>query len=76
MSDVSKRGKILWRILSDMTKYIEVRPYMCNNISTPMATQLYIRLRQDLLLATRFLQVQQRLIKTPRQQKTNRNQTT
>ena len=34
-----------------------------------MATQLYIRIRRDLLLATRFLHVQQRLTKTPRQQK-------
>ena len=49
---------------------------MCNNILTPMAPLLCIRLRQGLLLAARFLQVQQRLTKTPRQQKTNRNQTT
>ena len=60
-----------------MFKCIEVGlSYMCNNISTPMAPLLYITLRQDLLLAARFLQVQQRLTKTPRQQKTNRNQTT
>ena len=70
--------KKLWRMLSDMTKCTEVAlSYVCNNISTPMATQLYIRLRQDLLLAARFLHIQQRLTKTPRQQKkTNRNQTT
>ena len=34
-----------------------------------MAPLLSIRLRWDLLLASRFLQVQQRLTKTPRQQK-------
>ena len=62
--------KKLWRILLDVTKCTEVGlSYVCNNISTPMATQLCIRLRWDLLLATRLLQVQQRLTKTPRQQK-------
>ena len=50
--------------------------YVCNNISTPMAPLLCITLRRDLLVTARFLQVQQRLIKTPRQHKTNRNQTT
>ena len=68
-SITGRRGK-LWRILSDMFKCTEVRLYyVCNNISTPMATQLCIRLRPDLLLAARFLQVQQRLTKTPRQPK-------
>jgi len=68
--------KKLWQKLSDATKCTKVGlSYVCNNISTPMATQLCIRLRWDLLLAVRFLHVQQRLTKTPRQQK-NRNQTT
>jgi len=62
--------KKLWRKLSDVTKYTEVGlSYVCNNISTLVATQLCIRLRWDLLLAARFLHVQQRLTKTPRQQK-------
>jgi hypothetical protein len=57
-------------VLLEMTNCTEVGlSYVCNNISTPMATQLCIRLRQDLLLAARFLQVQQRLTQTPRQQK-------
>ena len=70
--------KKLWRKMSDMTKCMVVGlSYMCNNISTPVATQLCIRLRWDLLLAARFLHVQQILTKTPRQQKkTNRNQKT
>ena len=38
--------------------------YVCNNISAPMAPLLCIRLRQDLLLAARFFQVQQILSKT------------
>ena len=68
--------KKLWRKLLDATKYTEVGlSYMCNNISTLAATQLYIRLRWDLLLAARFLHVQQGLTKTPRQQK-NINQMT
>jgi hypothetical protein len=48
-------------------KCIEVGlSYVCNNILTPMAPLLYTTLRRDLLLAARFLQVQQRLTKTPR----------
>ena len=59
--------KKLWRILLDTTKCTEVRlSYVCNNISTLVATQLCNRLRQDLLLAARFFHVQQRLIKTPK----------
>ena len=63
-SIIGKWGK-LWRILSDMFKCTEVGlSYVCNNISTPMAPLLCIRLRQDLLLAARFFQVQQILSKT------------
>jgi hypothetical protein len=72
-SIIEKRGK-LWSILLDVFKCIEVKlSYMCNNISTPMAHLLCIRLRRSLLLTARFLEVQQRLTKTPRQQKTNKN---
>jgi len=46
--------------------------YVFNKISTQVATQLCIRLRRDLLLVARFLHVQQRLTKTPRQQQKNK----
>ena len=47
-SIIGRRGK-LWRILSDTFKCIEVGlSYVCNNISTPMAPLLCIRLRRDL----------------------------
>ena len=70
VTSITGRWGKLRRILSDVFKYIEVGlSYVCNNISTPMAPLLCIRLRRDLLLTTRFLQVQQRLTKTPRQQK-------
>ena len=49
-SIIEKWGK-LWRILPDMFKCTEVGlSYMCNNISTPMAPLLCIRLRRDLQL--------------------------
>ena len=63
-SIIGRRGK-LWRTLSDAFKCTNVRlSYVYNNISTPMAPLLCIRLRRDLLLATRFFQVQQILSKT------------
>ena len=58
ISIIGRREK-LRRILSNAFKCIEVRlSYVCNNISTPMATQLCIRLRQDLIVAARFFRVQ------------------
>ena len=73
-SITGRRGK-LQRILSDAFKCTEVGlSYVCNNISTPMATQLCIKLRWDLLLAARFLHVQQRLTMTQGNKKTNKNQ--
>ena len=47
-SIIGRWGK-LWRILLDTFKCIEVGlSYVCNNISTPMAPLLCIRLRWDL----------------------------
>ena len=49
VTSITGRWGKLRRILSDMFKCIEVRlSYVCNNITTPMAPLLYIRLRQDL----------------------------
>jgi hypothetical protein len=54
---ITGRREKLWRILLDAFKYTEVGlSYMCNNISTPMAPLLCIRLRRD--LQSDFLYVQ------------------
>ena len=65
VTSITGRQEKLQRILSDAFKCTEVEfSYVCNNISTPMVPLLCIRLRQDLLLAARFFQVQQILSKT------------
>ena len=48
VTSITRKWGKLWRILSDAFKCIEVRLYICNNISTPMAPLLCIRLRRDL----------------------------